>query len=30
MRLLQIITMASNFNFKNAFKVIGMDVDVNK
>jgi hypothetical protein len=22
--------MASNFNFKNAFKVIGMDVDVNK
>jgi hypothetical protein len=30
MRLLQLTTMASNFIFKNGFKVIGMDVDVNK
>ena len=30
MRSLQIITMASNFYFKNAFNVNRMDVDVNK
>lgn len=30
MRSLQITTIASNVNFKNAFKVTGMDVDVNK